>query len=139
MGSREFKAEMRPEMAERGAELERFAGVEPERVQSERAELWEERLRALAKVAKIDLAKLSTQKSHPDKVRLAAALKQSTSVPNAWLAERLGLGPPASASQFMRRLSLRETGRAETAGLLSRVRDLTSSAPSDILGYPVME
>lgn len=119
VGGREFKTEMRTAMAERGAELERFSGLEPEMVQSERGELWEERLRAMAKAAKIDLTKLPPQKSHPDKVRLAAALKQSTSVSNAWLAERLGMGQPASASQFVRRFLLREEGKVETAGLLS--------------------
>jgi len=122
VGGREFKTEMRKEMAERGAELDRFAGLEPETVLVERAELWEERLQALARVAKIDLAKLAAQKSHPDKVRLAAALKQSTSVSNAWLAERLAMGEPASASQFVRRYLLREEGRAGTATLLSRVK-----------------
>lgn len=121
VGGREFKKEMREEMALRGAKLERFAGLEPEAVQSERTELWEERLQALAKVAKIDLAALPKPKSHADKVRLAAALKQSTSVSNAWLAERLGMGQPASASQFVRRHLLKAEGRAETAKLLSRV------------------
>lgn len=122
VGGREFKTEMRKEMAERGVELERFAGLEPVTVQTERAELWEERLQVLARVAKIELAKLPAQKSHPAKVRLAAALKQSTSVSNAWLAERLAMGQPASASQFVRRYLLWEEGRAETAGLVSRVK-----------------
>lgn len=122
VGGREFKTEMRKEMADRGATLERFEGLEPEAVTAERNEVWEERLRALVKAAKIDLAKLPAQKSHPDKVRLAAALKQSTSVSNVWLADRLGMGQPASASQFVRRHLLRDEGRAETASLLSRVK-----------------
>ena len=122
VGGQEFRAEMKKEHLVRGSELERFAGLEPEAVQAERAELWEERLRALAKVAKIDLAELSGQKSHPDKVRLAAALKQSTSVPNGWLAERLSMGQPASASQFVRRYLLQEDNRAVTSALLSRVK-----------------
>lgn len=122
VGGREFKEEMRKEHLLRGAELERFAGLEPEAVQAERTELWEERLQALAKAAKIDPARLPEQKSHPDKVRLAAALKQSTSVSNAWVAERLGMGQPASASQFVRRYLLREEGRTETGRLLSRVK-----------------
>jgi hypothetical protein len=113
---------MKKEHLARGAELERFAGLEPEAVQAERAELWEERLRVLAKAAKIDLAELSGRKSHPDKVRLAAALKQSTSVSNGWLAERLGMGQPASASQFVRRYLLQEGNHAATATLLSRIR-----------------
>lgn len=122
VGGREFKLEMRKEHLARGAELERFAGLEPEAVQAERAELWEERLRALAKLAKIDLPQLPAQKSHPDKVKLAAALKQSTSVPNGWLAQRLQMGQPASASQFVRRHLLLEANRTATATLLSRVK-----------------
>lgn len=122
VGGREFKAEMKKEHLARGAELERFAGLEPEAVQAERAELWEERLQALAKAAKVDITKLPAPKSHPDKVRLAAALKHRTSVSNAWLAARLGMGKPASASQFVRRYHLQEGHRAATEKLLSRVK-----------------
>ena len=122
VGGREFKAEMKKEHLARGAELERFAGLEPETVQAERAELWEERLQGLAKRAKVDLTELPAPKSHPDKVRLAAALKQSTSVRNGWLATRLGMGQPASASQFVRRYLLHEANRTATATLLSRVK-----------------
>lgn len=122
VGGREFKAEMKREHLARGAELERFAGLEPVAVQAERAELWEERLRALTRATKIDLGKLPAQKSHPDKVRLAAALKQSTSVSNGWLAQRLAMGQPASASQFVRRHLLQAANRAATAALLSRVK-----------------
>lgn len=74
------------------------------RVQAERAELWEDRLWALAHAAKIDLAKLPAQKSHPDKVRLAATMKQTTSASNAWLANLLAMGQPA-ANKFLSRLS----------------------------------
>ena len=108
-------------MAARGAELDRFAGLDPEEVQAERAEVWEERLTALAHGAKIDLAKLPMKKSHPDKVRLAAAMKQSTSVSNGWLATRLGMGQPASVRQFVRRLLLEAAGRAATDKLLGKV------------------
>ena len=68
-------------------------------------------------------AKLAGQKSAPDKVRLAAAMKQSTSVPNGWLASRLAMGQPASVSQFVRRYLLVEDGQAATRTLLSRVRE----------------
>jgi hypothetical protein len=63
-----------------------------------------ERLVTLAKAAKIALTKLPGQRSHPDEVLLAA--------------ERLAMGQPASASQFVRRLLLREEGRARVAKLL---------------------
>ena len=122
VGGREFKREMKKEHLQRGAELERFAGLEPEAVQAERRALWEERLLALAQMAKVDIDGLPPQKSHPDKVRLAAALKLSTSVANAWLAERLGMGQPASASQFVRRYLLQAGNRAATEALLSRVK-----------------
>jgi hypothetical protein len=112
---------MKREHLERGAELERLAGLEPAVVRAEREASWEERLDALAKAAKVDLSRLPAPKSHPDKVRLAAALKQSTSVSNRWLAARLGLGQPASASQLVRRHLLRPEGRAAIADLLSRV------------------
>ena len=122
VGGREFKADMRREMAAKNAELERFAGLEPEAVKAERIELWEERLLALAKAAKIKLAALPARKSHPDKTLLAAALKQSTSVSNGWLSERLQMGRPASASQFARRWLLTTAGRKATQQLLSKVK-----------------
>jgi hypothetical protein len=40
---------------EQGADLERFAGLEPEDARRERAALWEERLVELAHAAKIDI------------------------------------------------------------------------------------
>jgi hypothetical protein len=49
-------------------------------------------------------------------------MKRSTSAANAWLAERLAMGEPASASQFARRWLLTEPGRAATERLLSRVK-----------------
>lgn len=122
VGTRGFKQEMKHQMLNRGAELERFAGLEPDEIQAERREAWEERLQALAASAAINLKALSPLKSHPDKVRLAAALKQSTSVSNGWLAERLGMGKPASASQFVRRYLLTGSGETATRRLLSKVK-----------------
>ena len=83
-----------------------------------RAELWETQLAALARRARIDLRKLPAPKSHPSKALLAAAMKRRTSVSNAWLAERLAMGQPASASQFARRWLLREEGREAVERLL---------------------
>lgn len=114
IGSPQFREETRRELVARGTDLERFAGLEPEVAKAERVVGWEEKLVALARAAKVDLARLPVQKSHPSKVLLAAALKQSTSVSNGWLAERLAMGKPASASQFVRRYMLSE----------KRVRDL---------------
>ena len=122
VGGREFKGEMRKEHLARGAELERYAGLEPEDVQAERQAQWEDQLQALARAAAVDLTALPARKSAPAKALLAAALKQGTSVSNAWLAQRLQMGAPASASQFARRLLLQEKGRKAVDKLLSRVK-----------------
>lgn len=122
VGDRSFKADMKSAAAEQGADLERFEGLEPEAVRQEREELWEERLQALARHAKIELQELPAAKSHASKALLAAAMKASSSVSNAWLAQRLGMGQPASASQFARRWMLNPDGKAATGALLSRVK-----------------
>jgi REP element-mobilizing transposase RayT len=124
VGSRDFKTAMRREGLQRGMslDLERFAGLEPEAVQAERTAAWEEKLQQLARAARIELERLPDPKSAPPKVLLAAAMKKSTSVSNAWLARRLGMGQPASASQFVRRLLLTSAGRAAVEQLLSRVK-----------------
>jgi len=122
LGGAEFKREMRREAAQRGADLERSAGLEPEEVARERDHAWGERLTAFAHAARIDLSGLPPRKSDPTKALLAAAMKQRTSVSNRWLGERLKMGPPASASQFARRYLRTEAGRKEIERLLSRVK-----------------
>jgi REP element-mobilizing transposase RayT len=122
LGGAEFKQEMRREAAQRGADLERYAGLEPEEVRRERDHAWGERLAAFAQAAGIDLSRLPARKSDPKKALLAAVMKRGTSVSNRWLGERLGMGPPASASQFARRYLLNEAGRKEAEGILSRVK-----------------
>ncbi len=122
VGAAKFKAEIMQGMADRSTVEERFAGLEPATVRAERAASWEKRLVAFATAGKIDLTKLGRQKSHPDKVQLAAAMKQSSSVSNRWLATRLGMGQPASASQFVRRHLLTKEGQAASTSLLSRVK-----------------
>jgi REP element-mobilizing transposase RayT len=123
LGDRSFKADMKKAALEQGADLERFAGLEPEDARRERAALWEERLVELAHAAKIDIESLPPKKSDADKVRLAAAMKLGASVSNRWLAERLGMGKPASVSQFVRRWQLDPKRKAETHALLSRVKN----------------
>lgn len=117
VGSENFRREMRQEQEDG----ERFAGLGPEESRAEREQVWEEKLCAFAKLAKIDLKKLAPPKSDPSKTLLAAALKQTTSVSNGWLAERLAMGEPASASQFVRRRMLDKVGRSEVERLLARV------------------
>jgi REP element-mobilizing transposase RayT len=122
LGDRSFKTDMKKAALEQGADMERFAGLEPEDARRERAGLWEERLVELAHAANIELDSLPAKKSHADKVRLAAAMKFGTSVSNRWLAERLAMGKPASASQFVRRRLLDPERKAEARALLSRVK-----------------
>ena len=116
VGTAEFKADLKKKLAAqetggRGRARLALLGADRAAHREARAELWEEQLLILARRAKIDLQQLPAPKSHPDKALLAAAMKRSTSVANAWLAERLAMGQPASASQFARRWLLRAEGR----------------------------
>jgi hypothetical protein len=122
LGDSRFKADMKAAAVKAGADLERFEGLEPDRVRQERAEAWEERLQALARRIKIDVEALPPLKSHPAKAKLAAAMKASCSVSNAWLAQRLAMGKSASASQFARRWMLDSKRKAEVDALLPRVK-----------------
>ena len=97
-------------------------GLEKSTIQAERERVWEDRLQVLAGLAGIDLNRLSENKSDASKVLLPAAMKQASSVSNAWLAEHLGMGKPASASQFARRFLLSRNGQTRLGKLLSRVK-----------------
>jgi REP element-mobilizing transposase RayT len=110
IGSAEFKAELKKEMASRGAAANRFEllGADSIAHRELRAELWEEKLQAGSEALGIDLEKLPAQKSAPAKVQLAALLKAGSSVSNGWLAKRLAMGEPASVSQYVRRFRLGE-------------------------------
>lgn len=130
IGSESFRAGLKQQLAgDAGPESQRFAGLEPEARQQERGASWEEQLVALAKEARVNLGRLPAPKSHPDKVRLAAAMKQSTSVSNGWLAARLGMGQPASASQFVRRALLQPAGREACAALVAKVSAELAKSP----------
>ncbi len=124
VGTREFKKKMRKEAAQLGAKWKRSqtTGRKPVVGLAERAVTWEKQLLRLAKAAKINLNTLPKKKSHEDKMLLAAALKQSTSVSNRWVSERLQMGVPASASQFARRWQLEAAGRKATEQLLVKVK-----------------
>lgn len=108
LGSKEFREEMKQELLAGGAARERFEllGADAAAHRAVQAELWEERLVAAARAFGWDLAALPPQKSAPQKVQLAALLKETTAVTNGWLAQRLGMGEPASVSQYVRRLRL---------------------------------
>lgn len=124
IGSKEFKKAMQDSLREQFAQWRerRFVGLEPEALKEERERSWDEALADLARAAKIDLRALGSRKSASDKVLLAAAMKRSTSVSNGWLAVRLGMGKPASVSQFVRRWLQTQAGGRATDTLLSRVK-----------------
>jgi REP element-mobilizing transposase RayT len=105
VGTADFRAQLKRELAaltcgRGGFEL---LGADRAAHREARAAVWEEKLRVAAKALDTDLAALPTKKSAEEKVRLAALLKQATSVSNPWLAERLGMGAPGSVTQFVRR------------------------------------
>ncbi len=68
-----------------------------------RAAGWERALQEAARRLKTDLTRLPAVKSAPEKVRLAAYLKQAHGVANGWLTQRLSMGTPASVSKFVQR------------------------------------
>lgn len=108
IGSAEFKADLKKalQVQESGKSRFELLGADRAAQQEARAELWEEKLRIFAKALGVDLDKLPATKSAPEKVKLAAAMKEATSVSNGWLAERLHMGEPASVSQYVRRFRL---------------------------------
>ena len=124
LGGLEFKDYVRREARERGAELDRmrFAGLEMEALRAEREAYWEETLQHAAILAKIDLNKLSGAKSAVEKCLLASVMKHRTSVSNAWLAKRLEMGQPASASQFARRWMSEEVRAKNVYAIINRLQ-----------------
>ncbi len=113
VGTEDFTAGLKKQRA-RGAEsserLELLGGGPGARPQL-REETWEAALHALAKRQRVNLAALPAQKSASEKVRVAAAMKATTSVSNGWLAQRLDMGEPASVSQYVRRWRMAEGKR----------------------------
>lgn len=124
VGSEKFKKTLQESMREQLAEWRerRYLGLEGDALKAERSATWEEALQALSTAAGVNLAALPSKKSAEEKVLLAAAMKQATSVSNGWLAERLGMGEPASASQFVRRWMLEPKRLRKTQAILSKVK-----------------
>jgi putative transposase len=108
VGSAEFKASLRQQLAAGHDGRERFEllGADPDALREARAALWEEKLQSAAKALGIALDELPRARSAGPKVQLAAAMKLTTSVSNAWLTQRLHMGEPASVSQYVRRFRL---------------------------------
>jgi putative transposase len=124
IGSAEFTARLKEALIERGATRERFEllGADSAAHREMKAQLWEESLQFAAKALGVKLDTLSKVKSAPEKVRLAAVMKSTSSVSNGWLAERLEMGEPASVNQYVRRFRL--SGGLRTKGfkaVLSKV------------------
>ncbi len=119
IGSKEFRKTLQASLREQLSQWRerRFVGLEPDAIKEERATAWEEALHGYARAAGVELDKLPAKKSADEKVLLAAAMKMTTSVSNGWLAERLGMGQPASVSQFVRRWS----GDAKKSALIRRL------------------
>lgn len=71
-------------------------------VQEIRHARWEHQLaRALKQLGKTRVDMSAERKSAPWKIAVAAYLKQTTQVPNGWIAERLAMGTPVSVSQLV--------------------------------------
>jgi len=88
-----------------------------------RAEPWEDQLRALATAFGTTLDNLPRKKSAAEKRILATALKQTTSVSRAWLAQRLQRGASDSISSLLHRFcATGATERAEFKAIVSGFR-----------------
>jgi REP element-mobilizing transposase RayT len=124
VGSKAFREEAKQALEAKGIglDLARYSGLGPEEIAAEKVAGWEDRLAALARAAKIDLGSLPPRKSAREKVLLAAAMKQITSVSNGWLGERLQIGKPATVSQFVRRWSEDPKRKRQLQELVSRVK-----------------
>jgi hypothetical protein len=100
-----FRAELRHELRGRVERAGRFAllGADRQAVRAAREELWEEQLRELAHGLGISLTRLPPLPSAIEKLQLADLLKQQTSAPNRWIAQRLQLGAATGlASRLLR-------------------------------------
>ena len=122
VGSLEFKQALQKDLAKLGGDLEKVRLLGGEPAPEWREEHWEQILRKGAQALKIDLGRLPERKSAEEKVRLAALLKARSAVSNGWLATRLGMGQPASVSQFVRRFRLAQGDKTPAfQAALSRV------------------
>lgn len=112
IGSDAFKSRLQERLTQPLPVDDRFLllGSDRNALRQAREHLWEERLRLLANERRVDLAQLPRRKSDPLKIGLAAAMKDTTSVSNQWLAARLAMGTAASLSSLLSRFQ-RSSGR----------------------------
>lgn len=124
LGTKAFLKDMKDEALKRGASLdqERYEGLEKDEVLDARQAYWEDVLNEAAQLTKIDLNELPTPKTAPEKSLLAAIMKQSTSVSNSWLAEKLEIGKPATASQCARRCLLKKGQKKKVDRVVKQLR-----------------
>ena len=124
IGSADFKTGLVEKIAGRAAGRSvALLGADRNALREAREEIWEGKLETAAKAVQVSLEKLPDRKSAPEKVVLAALLKQTTSVSNGWLARRLAMGEPASVSQYVRRFRLAGgTATRQFKSGLSRVK-----------------
>jgi REP element-mobilizing transposase RayT len=124
LGTKEFLKDMKDEALKRGASLdrERFEGLGKDEIKGARQVYWEDVLNQAAQLASIDLNQLPAPKMAPEKSILAAILKQSTSAPNGWLAEKLEIGQPATASQCARRWLLNKDQKRKVERIVKQLR-----------------
>ncbi len=124
IGDQKFRSEMLQEAKDRNIDLSRgrFEAFTSLELKQEKGKLWEEHLQGLVSVTKTKLDRLPLKKSDWIKVLLAAAMKQSSSASNEWLANRLQMGQPASVSQFVRRAMSNEKQKRQIEALLSKVK-----------------
>ena len=105
VGSTAFRAGLRAELGRRDSAADRFQLLGADRLAllQARAEVWEEKLRGLAEALQVSLERLPLPKSAPEKVRLAAAMKATSSASNRWLAQRLQMGAASGVTSLVHR------------------------------------
>lgn len=105
IGSPDFQDELTAKLEQQIGRARDFAllGNDATGVRHARAQVWEHQLVAIAEAAGIELAGLPRMKSTPQKVLLAALLKQVASVSNRWIGGRLQMGGASSVSSLVTR------------------------------------
>jgi putative transposase len=123
IGDEDFRAQLRRRLRDEGTPAKRFEGMTSAEWAAERSHQWELALQTMAREAKVDLASLGRKTTVPEKMILAYLLKKTTDASNGWIAERLGMGQPATVSQNVRRFKLNGGDTApRVQAILSRIK-----------------
>ena len=123
LGTKEFLREMKDEAINRGVRLdmERFEGLEPGEIKDARELHWEDLLSKAAELLGIDLKQLPAAKMAPEKSCLAAVMKQASTAPNRWIADKLEIGNPATASQCAHRWQQNKDQKLKVERIAKRI------------------